>query len=312
MICSSDKGKMKSEKLPSYGGQALIEGVLMRGSRYVAAAMRNPDGEIVTQVEELTGIYKSGIKNIPFVRGLILLWDSLGLGMRYLTVSANLQTGEDEKIEGPTLYLTIGTSVIIAALLFFAAPAALGQLMEKWFHISNWTSNVLEGLIRLVIVIGYIWAVGRMAEIRRVFQYHGAEHKTINAFEAGAELTPSIVKQYSLEHPRCGTSFLLTLVLLSIIVFALLGPMPAFWRITSRILLLPPLAGIAYEYIRWTARHLDYAWVRGLIRPNLALQKLTTAEPDESMLEVAIASFNSMYACETAPATVEASKQSNA
>jgi uncharacterized protein YqhQ len=284
----------KTERLPSYGGQALIEGVLMRGANYVAAAMRDPNGDIITHVEKLSGIYESKIKEIPFLRGLILLWDALGLGMRFLTLSANTQTGEDEKIEGPTLYLTLGISLFIGILLFFAAPAFLGNLAERYFGMSNWGSNIVEGLIRLAALIGYIWGVGRMPEIRRVFQYHGAEHKTINAFEAGADLTPAIVKKFPLEHPRCGTAFLLTLIVLSILIFALIGPLPPLWRIVSRIILIAPIAGVAYEYLRWTARHLDNSLVRLLIRPNLALQKLTTVEPDEKIIEVAIASFNAM------------------
>jgi uncharacterized protein YqhQ len=150
-------------------------------------------------------------------------------------------------------------------------------------------------------LVGYIWAVGQMADIQRVFAYHGAEHKTINAFEAGVELSTDNVAKYSVEHPRCGTSFLLTLVLLSILLFSLLGPLPFFWRIVSRILFLPILACIAYEYIRWTANHLDSRLVRILIKPNLALQHLTTREPSPDMLEVSIAAFNAMRTDEDIP-----------
>jgi uncharacterized protein YqhQ len=152
----------------------------------------------------------------------------------------------------------------------------------------------MEGLIRLALLVGYIWAVGRIPEIRRVFSYHGAEHKTINAFEAGADLTPESVARYPIEHTRCGTAFLLTLVLLSVVFFSLLGPMPMAWRLLSRILLLPVLAGIAYEYIRWTAKHLDSPLVRLVVKPNLALQHLTTHEPTLEMLEVSIAAFKAM------------------
>jgi uncharacterized protein YqhQ len=153
---------------------------------------------------------------------------------------------------------------------------------------------LLEGLVRLALLIGYIALIGRIPDIRRVFMYHGAEHKTINAYEAGAELTPENVARYSIEHPRCGTAFLLTLVLFSIVLFSLLGPLPWFWRLASRVLLLPVLAGLAYEFIRWTSRHLDSPLVRLIIRPNLALQHMTTREPDLSMLEVSIAAFNAM------------------
>lgn len=284
----------QQERLPQYGGQALIEGVLMRGRYAVAAAMRAPDGKIVVHTEPLTGIYKSVWFKVPFIRGLVALWDALGLGMRFLTMSANLQTGEEEKIEGKTLALTLGLSLLIAAAVFFAAPAFLGSLAEHYLGFSSFASNVLEGLIRLLAIIAYIWAVGKMPEIARVFAYHGAEHKTINAYEARADLNPQEVLNYSLEHPRCGTAFLLTLVVISIFVFALLGPMSPLLRIASRIVLIPVLAGIAYEYIRWTARHLDNALVRLLVKPNMALQRMTTREPDAAIAEVAIIAFNTM------------------
>jgi uncharacterized protein YqhQ len=226
------------------------------------------------------------------------LWDALGLGIRALTISANTQTGEDEKLEGPALYGTLALSLLLGIGLFFLAPAAVGGVFERYLGWSTWWSNVAEGVLRLGLLVGYIWLLGFMPDIRRVFSYHGAEHKTINAFEAGAELKPEIVAKYPIEHARCGTAFLLTLVILSILVFSLLGPMPMFWRLASRILLIPVLAGIAVEYIRWTANHLDWAIVRWMIKPNLALQSLTTREPDTAILEVAIASFNAMRQAE--------------
>ena len=288
-----------SEQLPMYGGQAVIEGVMMRGSQSVAIAMRAPNEEIVVHSEPLSGIYKSKIIKIPFLRGLVALWDALGLGIRALTISANIQTGEDEKLEGPALYLTLGISLTFGIGLFFLLPAVLGQLSERVLGISAWWSNLLEGLVRLALLVGYIWIIGKSSEIKRVFAYHGSEHKTINAFEAGAELTPETVSHFSLEHPRCGTAFLLSLVLLSVLVFSLLGPLPMFWRLASRILLIPVLAGIAYEYIRWTANHLDSKVVRTMIKPNLALQHLTTREPTLQMLEVSIAAFNTMRSGES-------------
>jgi uncharacterized protein YqhQ len=292
-----------NEKLPAYGGQAVIEGVMMRGTQAVAIAMRSPSNDIVVHTEPLGGIYKSKILKIPFLRGLVALWDALGLGMRALTISANTQTGEDEKLEGPALYLTLAVSLGLGIGLFFLAPAVAGQLSERWIGWNAWWGNLAEGLIRLLLLIAYIAGVGYIPEIRRVFSYHGAEHKTINAFEAGAELTPQCVANFSLEHPRCGTAFLLTLVLISVVVFSLLGPLPLALRLVSRILLLPVIAGIAYEYIRWTARHLDSPWVRWLIKPNLALQHLTTREPSLDMLEVSIAAFNAMRSSESAKET---------
>jgi uncharacterized protein YqhQ len=287
-----------TEKLPTYGGQAVIEGVMMRGGKAVAIAMRNPDQQIVIHTEKLGGIYKSRLTRIPFLRGLVILWDALGLGMRALTLSANTQTGEDEQLEGPLLYVTLGLSLAFGVSLFFLAPAAIGQLLQNVFGLSAWWSNLAEGLVRLLLLVGYIWAIGQMTDVKRVFAYHGAEHKTINAFEAGDELIPEVVSQHSLEHPRCGTAFLLTLVLISILLFSLFGPMPLGWRLVSRILLIPVVAGIAYEYIRWTAAHMHLSWVRWMTKPNLALQRLTTREPDLDVIEVGIAAFKAMREAE--------------
>jgi uncharacterized protein YqhQ len=286
------------DKIITYGGQAVIEGVMMRGQKAVAIAMRAPDGNIVVHQESLGSVYRSKITKIPFLRGVILLWDALGLGMQALTLSANTQTGEDEKLEGPALYLTLTVSLLIGIGLFFLLPAGIGGLAEKYLGWSSWLGNLLEGVVRLILLVGYVWAIGFMPDVKRLFGYHGAEHKTINAYEAGAELTPESVAKFSLEHPRCGTAFILTLVLISILVFTALGPLSFFWRLASRVLLIPVLAGISVEYIRWTANHLDSPLVRLLIKPNLALQALTTREPDASMLEVAIQSFKTMRQAE--------------
>jgi uncharacterized protein YqhQ len=290
---------MSSPKLPSYGGQALIEGVLMRGGRSVAAAMRGPDGTITIKTEKLAPIYQSSLKKIPFLRGLILLWDALILGTHFLTISANMQTGEDEKIEGPALYATLALSLVIGIGIFFVAPSALGTLIEGVLKLSLGWINFVEGILRLVFAIGYIWLIGKMPDIQRVFAYHGAEHKTINAFEAGAELNPEIVKGHSLVHPRCGTGFLLTVVVFSILLFSPFRALEFWIRLPLQLLLIPLIACLAYEYIRWTANNLNHAFVRILIWPNLSLQKLTTREPDLGMLEVAIASFNAMVAAES-------------
>ncbi len=287
-------------KLPNYGGQAVIEGVMMRGTHFAAIAMRAPDQTIVVHTEPLGKIYRSKLVKVPFLRGLVTLWDALGLGMRALTISANTQTDEDEKLEGPGLYLTLGISLAIGIGLFFLLPALVGQLGERYLSLTAWWGNLLEGLVRLGLLIGYIFAIGRLPDVRRVFAYHGAEHKTINAFEAGAELTPESVARFPLQHPRCGTSFLLTLVLLSVVLFSLLGPLPLAWRLVSRILMIPVLASLAYEYIRWAANNLTSPLVRWMVTPNLALQNLTTRPPTLDMLEVAIQAFNTMRSSETA------------
>lgn len=300
---------MDKLNLPTYGGQAVIEGVMMRGKQSLAIAMRAPDDSIVIHKDNLGSLYRSQIVRIPILRGMILLWDALGLGMRALTISANTQSDEDEKIEGATLIITLVISLAFAVGLFFLLPASVGHFSERIFvslfnldlsqaNTAAWIGNFIEGMIRLLILVGYIWFIGRIPDINRVFAYHGAEHKTINAFESGAELTPESVKQFSLEHPRCGTAFLLTLVLLSILFFSLLGPMPLGLRLASRIIMIPLLAGVAYEYIRWTSNHMDSSLVRWMVRPNLALQRLTTREPDLAMLEVSIAAFNAMRAGE--------------
>jgi len=286
------------DRLITYGGQAVIEGVLMRGRKACAMANRAPDGSIVVKMIPLGGIYRSRLTKIPFLRGLILLWDAVGLGLRALTDAANLQTGEDEKIEGVTLYLTLGLTFLAAIGIFFLAPAGVGWLSEHYLHWNPWWSNLLEGVVRLLFLVAYIWGIGFMPDIRRVFAYHGAEHKTINAYEAGADLTPASVSTFSLAHTRCGTAFLLDLVLLSLIIFSLLGPLPLEWRLISRVLLIPVVAGIAYEYIRWTSNHINSPIARALAAPGLALQSLTTRQPDEKMLEVAIAAFQAMRRAE--------------
>jgi uncharacterized protein YqhQ len=286
------------DKLITYGGQAVIEGVMMRGRKTYAVAMRAPNGTIETRVEQLGGIYKSRVVKIPFLRGLIMLWDSLGLGMRALTDSANLQSGEDEKLEGPALYITLGLTFLVAIGIFFLAPAGVGWLSEHYLHWNAWWSNLLEGVLRLLLLLGYLWVIGFASDIARVFAYHGAEHKTINAYEAGAELTPATVSKYSVEHPRCGTAFLLTLMVLSLFFFTILGPLPFAWRLISRVVMIPVLAGVAYEYLRWTANHLNLSFIRVIVKPNLALQHLTTREPDEMMLEVAITAFQTMRKAE--------------
>ena len=292
--------KEHSTKLPNYGGQAVIEGVMMRGKKAAAIAMRAPDGEIIIHQEELNKIYQSRIMQIPFLRGLIGLYDALILGMKALTISANIQTGEEEKIEGPALFFTFALSMSIAIGIFFLIPAGLGQAVERFWGWNAWLGNLLEGLVRLVFLILYMWGIGKMEDIKRVFSYHGAEHKVINTFEAGVELVPEKVKPFSMEHPRCGTAFLLILVLFSIFLFTALGPMTLFWRLVSRVLLLPLLAGVAYEYLRWTAENQHHPIIKWLIKPNLALQRLTTNEPSLEIIEVSIAAFNAMREAEEA------------
>jgi uncharacterized protein YqhQ len=294
----NNKGLKKESRIPHYGGQALIEGVLMRGKSYVVASMRKPDHSLHTEYEKLEGIYTSQLVKIPFVRGLVILCDSLFLGMKFITKSANLQADEDEKIEGPAFYISLLFSIGLAIGLFFVLPTFIAELINRFLKMSPFFMNVLEGIVRLVILISYIWAIGQAKDIARVFAYHGAEHKTINAYEKGVDITIDNVKNYPLAHPRCGTSFLLTLVFISIIFFTLIGPLPFVIKIVSRILLVPIISMVAYEVIYWMSSHLENPVVRLLTSPNLLLQKLTTREPSLDMLEVAINSFNRLIELE--------------
>jgi uncharacterized protein YqhQ len=282
----------------NYGGQAVIEGVMMRGSRTMAVALRHPDGHIVMETEPLNEVlYRGPISRIPFLRGLVMLWDALGLGIKALMTSADVAAGEEVSLSGPASWGTALLGIGLGVGLFMLLPSFLVGLLAP--HIpSEWLSSLLEGIVRLLLVVGYIWAVGVMPDIRRVFAYHGAEHKTINAYEAGARLTVDEVRPFPTAHTRCGTAFLLTLIALTILIFAPFGRPALIWRLLSRIVLLPVIAGIAYEFIRLTARFADRPWVRVLTAPNLALQRLTTREPNDEMLEVAIAALKAVLADE--------------
>lgn len=288
----------------SYGGQAVIEGVMMRGAHKVAIAVRDPKGEIVIHEQPLNAaLYRGWISKTPLVRGLVGLWDALGLGTRALMWSADVALGEEEEkvsFNGPLGYGTLAVSLLFAVGLFFILPTAAASGLESLLGLEDqsFAVNLLEGVVRLVLLVGYIWLIGLMPDVKRLFGYHGAEHKTINAYEAGAELVPEVVAQYPIEHPRCGTAFLLTVVVISVLVFSLLGRPSFIWLVISRILLIPVIAGIAYEYIRFTAKHMSNPIIRAIIIPNLALQHLTTRDPDLTMIEVGIAAFKRVLVSE--------------
>jgi uncharacterized protein YqhQ len=278
----------------NYGGQAVIEGVMMRGSRRLAVALRHPEGHIVVETEPLNeALYRGPLSRIPFLRGLVMLWDALGLGIKALMMSADVAAGEEVSFSGPVSWGTALLGIGMGVGLFMVLPSFLVGLLDPYIP-SEWLSSLLEGIVRLFLIVGYIWAVGHLPDMQRVFAYHSAEHKTINAYEAGAELTVDGVRPFPKAHTRCGTSFLLTLVVLTVLIFAPFGQLPLIWRVLSRILLLPVITGVAYEFIRLTARLADRPWMRVLIAPNLALQRLTTYEPDDGMLEVAIAALKAV------------------
>lgn len=285
-----------------YGGQAVIEGVMMRGRNRMAVAVRAPNGEIVLHEEPLTAaIYTKKWGQWPFVRGLRMLWDALGLGMRALLWSADVSLQEDGqepvKFTGPVAWTTVAASLLFSVALFFLLPTAAARWISPVAN-NGLVVSAVEGVIRLGLFLAYLWAIGFMPDIRRVFAYHGAEHKTINAYEAGAALTPESVGRFTTAHTRCGTSFLLSVMIIAILVFAPFHFDNLLLRLVSRIVLIPVVAGIAYEFLRFTAAHVDHPVVRGLITPGLLLQRLTTREPDPAMLACAIAALKPVLAAD--------------
>jgi uncharacterized protein YqhQ len=310
-----------------YGGQAVIEGVMMRGRRSAAVALRAPAGGILMHEEPLKGrFYASKAAQWPFVRGVLLLWDMLVLGTRMMMYAANVATeplraeaavasggavtgeaaapasGAEDALPGavveanPAAASALGGATLIGMLLFslafaiglfFLLPLGAAGLLRGWIG-TGWQSLVVEGLVRLGLLILYLAAIGRLASVQRVFEYHGAEHKAINAFEAGDPLDVEHVRRASRVHTRCGTGFLLIVVVLSIFIFVLVGHPPAALLILSRILLVPVIAALAYELMRLGARFYRHAPVRWLMAPSLALQGLTTREPDDMQIECAV------------------------
>lgn len=283
-----------------YGGQALIEGVMMRGRTTVAMSVRPPSGEIQTMSEPLPAALSADRKliRIPFLRGMFLLYETLVIGTRMLMRSAAIAAeGEDVEMSRGAIALTMVFSLGFAIALFFLLPLFLSTFAEEAAN-SDVIANVVEGLIRLVIFIAYIAAIGMMSDIRRVFAYHGAEHKAISAYEADRPLTPDEVDAFGTAHTRCGTTFILIVVVISIFFFSLIPragvPLPLLFL--SRIVLVPFIAAFAYELVRFGARHYGNRLVRALYAPGLWLQSLTTRPPDRSMLEVSIASLESCLA----------------
>jgi uncharacterized protein YqhQ len=295
------------------GGQAVLEGVMMRGVSTWAVAVRKPVpelsaaelGEIEVTTEPIVSwAKKHRILRLPVIRGVVALGESLKIGFRALGISANAQLeaeeGEEEPepIGGFTWGLTIALSLALAIGLFFVIPVGATSLIKDWLG-SALLFWLVEGVLRTAIFIGYIVAISRLPDLRRVFEYHGAEHKTISCYEAGDRLTPERAETYSRLHPRCGTSFLLIVMVLAIFVFAPIGLPEWYWLLASRILGIPLIAGLSYEVIKWAGKHRRKRWVRTLMWPGLMLQNLTTREPDRDQLAVAIAALESVLAVES-------------
>ena len=286
------------------GGQAVLEGVMMRGVSTWAVAVRRPDGEIEVSSEPVVSWAKRHrALRWPVIRGVVALAESLAIGFRAIAISANAQLaddedGEPEEIGGLTWGLTVLGSLLLAIGLFFVVPVGVTSLFKDALG-SAFLFWLVEGVLRTAIFIGYIVAISRLPDLRRGFEYHGAEHKTISCFEAGDELTPERAAAYSRFHPRCGTSFLLVVMVLAIFVFAPIGLPAWYWLVLSRVLGIPLLAGLSYEVIKWAGRNRRRAWVRAVMWPGLMLQSLTTREPDREQLAVAIAALEAVLAVET-------------
>jgi uncharacterized protein YqhQ len=292
-----------------YGGQAVIEGVMMRGRSHYAVAVRMPrTNEIRVERGELSApIYKHPFWKLPFVRGLALLAEQLHLGMKSLIWSANMNaTGQDVEIGRREIGVSIATALVGSLLLFIGLPLLLGNLAVH--RSSSFQFVLVEGVIRALLVLGYLVLIAQLKDVRRVFQYHGAEHKTINTFEAGQPLEVAYVRGASLLHPRCGTGFLVVVLVVSIVVFTAVAALhPNFvWLVASRILGVPVIAGVSFEWIRLMARFRQNPIVKVMLWPVLGTQKFTTREPSDDMLEVAIAAFNAAREGETKAATAPA------
>lgn len=287
-----------AEKKFYYGGQAVIEGVMMRGKKVMVIATRHPNGEIGTHSPPLSGLYTGKWRKTPLVRGVIALIESMVLGIQTLMYSANVSLEEEKtELSGGVLWGVIILALAFAVGAFFILPLFLTNLLRA--NIPNSIIfNLIEGIIRVAIFIGYLKLISIMKDIKRVFSYHGAEHKSINAYEAGVPLEVEYARSYSTANPRCGTSFLFAVMVIAILVFSLVGRPSLPIMVLSRILLLPVIAALGYEFIYFTSRHAENPIMKVLFTPGLWLQSLTTREPDDKQLEVAIAALKKVLEVE--------------
>jgi uncharacterized protein YqhQ len=271
-----------------YGGQAVIEGVMIRGRKSAVTAVRRPNGEITTHNRPLSPVYTGRMRKAPLLRGIIVLIEAMVLGISSLLYSANVSLEEEEEeITGKAVWLMIAVAVLLAVILFLVIPLFLTRLINPYIS-SSLVFHLIEGTIRLLIFIAYLKLVGLMPDIKRIFTYHGAEHKAVNAYEHGVPLEVEAVKEHDKVHVRCGTSFLFVVLVIAIVVFALVGR-PSLWlMILSRILLIPVIAALGYEFIHFGANHADNPLIRAVIAPGLWLQGMTTKEPEDDQIEVAL------------------------
>jgi uncharacterized protein YqhQ len=279
------------KNLFSYGGQAVMGGVMIRGRTSSAIAVRRMDGGIEINSQPLAILYKEKWRNIPLIRGIIMLIETVALGTSALMYSARVSTEtEDEKITTGMIWGSVVVGVVLAVALFFVLPLLIVRVFDAYIA-SSFISNLIEGAVRIVFFIVYLVIIGRMRDIREIFAYHGAEHMSVNAYESGVTLDVYNVRNYSRAHTRCGTSFLLVVLVIAVVVFALLGRPPIWIGILSRIILIPVIAAVSYEFLKFEAKYSHNRLVRWLLIPGLWLQALTTRQPTDSQLEVAIAAM---------------------
>ena len=289
-----------SKTQSSYGGQAVLEGVMIRGKDHFSVSVRNPSGQIITRTKPVPNLLSSKLKQIPLIRGVITLAETLVLGMDSLNYSSSVASGvEPEATSRLSIISMLVISLTIAIILFFILPLLASKPFEGMFG-NDITSNISEGIIRLIIFLVYISLIGLMQDIKRVYMYHGAEHMTVHAQEKNELLSIENIKKHPTAHPRCGTAFLLTVMVVAIVIFTLIPREPMWLLYGSRIVLIPFIASVSYEFIRLTGRHQNVPMFRALSIPNLMLQSLTTKQPDDAQIEVAVAAME---------ATIKADKE---
>jgi uncharacterized protein YqhQ len=296
--------KTVSPRTHLYGGQAVVEGVMMRGAGFWAIAVRRPDSTVHVESHEIDSVVlRVPLLGKPFFRGIIVLGQSLAIGMRALMVSANQSLEEEERLTPRQVALSIALALALFVGIFIIGPTTL----FAWFENRTGSKGILtlmgEGVFRVAIFVAYLWLIGKTKDIHRVFEYHGAEHKTIAAFEHGEELEPELIERYPKEHVRCGTNFLIIVMIITIFVFTLFGTPALVWRIVSRVIAIPIIAAISYEALRFGAKHPGSLVMRGLMKPGIWLQRITTQQPDHSQIEIAVTSFRELLRRE-AEATV--------
>ncbi len=283
-------------KPSTYGGQAVIEGVMIRGRRTIALACRKPDGSIYRYREPLHSLLlSSGIARLPFIRGLVVLWESLSYGTRMLMRSADVQAPEEQGDTGRATTVAMSLALVFALLVFVGIPYAVTQLLRSTVE-STLLLNVGEGALRMALFLGYLGVISQLPDIKRVFAYHGAEHMTIHAFEHGDPLTPERIAPYPTAHPRCGTAFLLFVVVVSIVLFAFVPRTNLIVDLIARLALVIPVASISYEILKLGAAYERIPAMRAIIAPGLLLQRITTRRPDNGMIEIAVASLEEAIA----------------